>query len=123
MINRRILLDQMLDKGVAIALRECGHDVVRADAIGLAMADDDEILAQAVLDDRILITLDEHFGDWAVLPLNHHSGVIRVKAVPAITSVILALLLPFFKVHENADFDDQLVIIRKNGVRWIHTSG
>jgi len=31
---------------------------------------------------RLLGTLDEHFGDWAILPLSAHPGVIRIKASP-----------------------------------------
>jgi hypothetical protein len=27
-----------------------------------------------IAEDRTLITLDEHFGDWAVLPLSVHPG-------------------------------------------------
>lgn len=121
MIRRRILLDQMLDEGVANALRECGHDVVRVASIGLATAGDDEILAQAVSDNRILVTLDERFGDWVVLPINGQPGVIRVKAIPARTDVILDLLLPFFRTHESAVFNDSFVIVRKNETRWIRT--
>ncbi len=122
MTQRRILLDQMLDEGVASVLSDCGHDVVRVGEIGLATAGDDEILARAVSDNRILVTLDEHFGDWVVLPLSHHSGVIRVKAIPTTTASVLDLLLPFFRTHESSVFIDRLVILRRNGSRWIRTS-
>ncbi|MBN2301384.1 MAG: DUF5615 family PIN-like protein [Lentisphaerae bacterium] len=122
MIQRRILLDQMMDERVASALRDCGHNVVRVGAIGLATVGDDEILARAMSDNRILVTLDEHFGDWVVLPLSRHSGVVRLKAIPATTDVVLGLLLPFLKAHESAVFDDRLVIVKKNGVRWIRTA-
>ncbi len=36
-------------------------------------------------ENRILLTLDEHFGDWVILPLKKHPGVIRIKVNPATT--------------------------------------
>ena len=57
---------------VARALRSEGHDVHRASETGHARADDSQILKKAIDDNRILITLDEHFGDWVILPLSEH---------------------------------------------------
>ena len=48
---------------LAEQLRARGQDVVRASEIGLSRADDADILAQAIADQRILVTLDGHFGD------------------------------------------------------------
>jgi len=66
----RVYLDQMFSSDVAQALREPGYDVVRAIETGQARADDEEILEKAISQDRVLVTLDEHFGDWVILPLN-----------------------------------------------------
>jgi hypothetical protein len=65
---------------------------------------DAEILAKAVQEKYILITLDEDFGDWAVLPLKNHPGVVRLKVNPATTETIGALLLAFLEVHGASDF-------------------
>ncbi len=119
----RLLLDQMLDDAVACALREIGHDVLRVSELGLACASDAEILQRAVENGRILITLDEHFGDWAVLPLSTHPGVIRIKADPTTTTCVLANLLPFLLKSADRDFNDHLVIVRPTGVRWVRTHG
>jgi len=119
----RLLLDQMLDEEVADALRAQGHDAVRVSEIGLATADDQVILRQAIRDNRVLLTLDEHFGDWAILPLSEHPGVVRIKATPATSAAILAGLLPFLEKAAERDFRDHLVIVRPAGVRWIRTGG
>ncbi len=121
MSQLRILLDQMLDVDVADALRDEGHDVLRVSEIGMARADDAEILDRAIQEDRIIITLDEHFGDWAVLPLSEHPGVIRIKANPATTSRILDVLLPFLGNHQERIFKHQLVIVKQDAIRWIDT--
>ncbi len=60
----RLFLDQMLRREVAEALRNDGHDVVRTSDVGQARADDYQILQKTISEDRILITLDEHFGNW-----------------------------------------------------------
>lgn len=123
MTRLRLLLDQMIDASVARALLSQGHDVVRTSEVGMAREDDAGVLQRAVQDDRVLVTLDKHFGDWAVLPLSVHPGVIRIKADPATSDEILSILLPFLDQQCNHDFRNQLVIVRKLGVRWISTAG
>ena len=122
MTPHRLLLDQMMDEDVATALRAKGCDVLRVGNIGLATAGDDEILTRTIADNRILVTLDGHFGDWVVLPLGQHPGVIRVKATPTTTAAVLTLLLPLLEAHAQAAFENRLVIVRKNGTRWVRTA-
>ena len=59
----RLYLDQMFSVDVAQALREQGNDVVRASEADYGRADDQQILEKAILENRILVTLEEHFGD------------------------------------------------------------
>jgi len=118
----RLLLDQMIDGEVAETLRGEGYDVIRVSAIGMSRADDSEILQQAISDNRILITLDAHFGDWCVLPLSQHPGVIRIKANPAVTKTILSVLRPFLASHLNTTFTNRLVIVGTKRLRWISTN-
>jgi len=118
----RLLLDQMLDEEVAQALRDLGHDVVRVSEVGLACADDEAILGRAVSEGRVLLTLDEHFGDWTVLPLSRHFGVVRVKADPATSRNVLALMLPFLERAADSDLRNHLVILRPRGARWVRTA-
>jgi predicted nuclease of predicted toxin-antitoxin system len=117
----RLLLDQMIDVEVAEELRRHGYDVVRVSEVGMAAADDSEILSRAINDARILVTLDGHFGDWAVLPLETHPGVIRIRVSPTTSSAIIALLLPFLTKHGDRKYANQLVIVRPSGVRWVRT--
>ena len=117
----RLYLDQMLGVEVADALSNLGHDVVRADACNMARADDKGILDNARRDSRVLVTLDAHFGDWAVLPLSKHAGVIRLKVHPAITANIIALLLDFLSRSKDRAFANRLVIVEPKKERWIST--
>lgn len=90
-----LYLDQMLRLDVARALRDEDHDFLHASEVGQAWADDFEILQKATAENRILITLDEHFGDWVILPFSEHPGVIRLKINPATYSNAINLLIPF----------------------------
>ena len=70
-----LYLDRMFHMDVAEALRSEGYDVMRASEVGQAKANDQQILQKAITENRILVTLDEHFGDWVVLPLREHPVV------------------------------------------------
>jgi len=118
----RLYLDQMFGLDVAAALRREGHDALRAAETGLSRADDALILEKAIREERILVTLDEHFGDWVILPLKKHPGVIRIKANPATTDNVLNLLLPFLRLHSDLQFKDHLVILSATRAKWVLTS-
>ena len=106
---------------LAVGLQARGHDVIRASDCGLARADDEKILAQAISQKRVLVTLDGHFGDWAVLPLAAHSGVIRVKIHPTTSENVLRVLIPLLTGRTEASFTNHLVIASEHKVRWIQT--
>ncbi len=74
----KLYLDQMFRVDVAQALREEGYDVLRASEIRQNRANDQQIFQRAITENRILVTLDGHFGDWVVLPPSQHLGVIRI---------------------------------------------
>jgi len=112
----------MLRVELAALLRSAGHDVIRASEIGQARADDALILERALQEQRILITMDQHFGDWVVLPLSQHFGVIRVKTSPSSTENIARVLLPLLANRTQADFRNRLVIASLSSARWIRTA-
>ncbi len=118
----KLYLDQMLQLNVALALRHEGHDIMRSSEVGQARADDHEILQKAIAENRILITLDEHFGDWVVLPLSRHPGVIRLKIHPTTSKNAIKLLIPFLRLHTSEKFRDHLVILSPKRAKWIFTA-
>jgi len=117
-----LYLDQMFRMEVANSLRARGHDVVRAAEIGMARADDREIIERASADNRILVTLDEHFGNWAVLPLSVHAGVIRLKVHPPSVANVLPVLHACLSRNAQRDFRNRLLIVDTRRERWITTA-
>ncbi|MFH0725453.1 MAG: hypothetical protein V2B19_03725 [Pseudomonadota bacterium] len=65
--------------------------------------------------------MDEHFGNWVVLPLREHFGVIRLKISPTTFSNAVNLLVPFLKKHTQEQFQNNLVILSFKRARWIYT--
>jgi len=118
----KLYLDQMFQLNVAEALRNEGHDVIRASEVGQARADDLKILQKAMGEHRILVTLDEHFGDWVILPLSEHPGVIRLKINPTTSKNAIDLLIPFLRVHSSEQFKNRLVILSPNRAKWVFTA-
>lgn len=118
----RLYLDQMIQTRVAHLLRQEEFDVLRASETGQSRADDQEILRFAVSQQRILVTLDEHFGDWVVLPLSTHFGVIRVKVSPTTSDNIVRILLPFLRRISPCQIQNHLVILSANREKWITTA-
>jgi predicted nuclease of predicted toxin-antitoxin system len=119
--SHRLYLDQMLRIEVAQALSNEGYDVLRAVEVGQDRADDYQILQKAIVENRILVTLDEHFGDWVVLPLSEHPGVIRLKINPTTSENAINLLLPFLRLYSPNQFKSCLVILSTKKSKWIST--
>jgi len=118
----RLYLDQMFRLEVAESLRSEGHDVLRASEVGQARADDQRILKTAISENRILVTLDEHFGDWVILPLRQHPGVLRLKINPTTSKNVISLLLPFLRLHSSDNFKNHLVILSSTRSKWVCTA-
>ncbi|MCA9444549.1 MAG: DUF5615 family PIN-like protein [Candidatus Omnitrophica bacterium] len=118
----RLYLDQMLKAELADMLASQGHDVVRSSDVGQSRAEDDAILVYANAENRILITLDDDFGNWAILPLHEHHGVIRIKVHPPTSARIAEVLTPFLRDVEQRDLMNRLVILSEKRARWIQTA-
>ncbi|MEI8122892.1 MAG: DUF5615 family PIN-like protein [bacterium] len=76
---------------------------------------DEEILAIAVKEGRILITLDKDFGELVFLHGLDHAGIIRLVEIPSKMqgSTIASLLLSFgIKLRKGA-----ILTLKKNRIR------
>jgi predicted nuclease of predicted toxin-antitoxin system len=118
----KLYLDQMFHLDVAEALIREGYDTIRAAETGHSRSDDQQILDRAIAENRILVTLDEHFGDWVVLPLSKHPGVIRIKVNPTTSKNVLKILLPCLRRYTASQFENHLVIISAKRSKWILTA-
>ena len=78
----KLLLDTCLSCKAKAELEAVGHDVVWSGDLA-SDPGDDELLAWAHREQRILITLDKDFGELAVFRGKPHHGIIRLANIPA----------------------------------------
>lgn len=78
----KLLLDACVWGGAKDDLKAAGHDVIWA---GDWPEDpgDEEILARAHVEGRVLVTLDKDFGEIAVVRGTPHSGIVRLVGFPS----------------------------------------
>jgi predicted nuclease of predicted toxin-antitoxin system len=78
----KVLLDTCVWGGAVKVLETAGHEVVWG---GDWSEDpgDEEIIAIAHKDGRILVTLDKDFGEIAIVKGRAHCGIIRLVNIPA----------------------------------------
>ena len=73
----KVLLDSCVWGGVRVALAAAGHDVIWAGEWPRDPGDND-ILARADQEDRVLVTLDKDFGELAIAQGRPHRGIVRL---------------------------------------------
>lgn len=112
----------MVGRDLAEMARDRGIDAVWTGESGFSKAEDSDVLEIACAEGRTLVTLDEDFGDWMILHLDRHPGVIRVKVEPTNAHSIGDLLFPFLAQHTQDEFRDSLIILSKRRTRWIRTA-
>lgn len=78
----RLLLDSCVWGKACEELKTAGHDVIWAGDWPIDPGDD-EILAQAHHENRILITFDKDFGELAIVHGRVHRGILRLANIPA----------------------------------------
>src|SRR5438046_3183564 len=75
----KLLLDQGFGRGSAQVLREFGHDAVHVGELGIQKADDDVILARAIAEKRVIVTLDADFHASIAVRGASQPSVIRIR--------------------------------------------
>ncbi|MBX3437121.1 MAG: DUF5615 family PIN-like protein [Planctomycetaceae bacterium] len=110
----KLLLDTCVWGPTADVRRATGHDV---DWVGNWTEDpgDEEIIARAYADERILITLDKDFGELAILHGTPHHGIVRMVGIAARrqADVCLAVL----STHADELFAGAIVTAERGRVR------
>lgn len=92
----KLLLDQGLPRSASDLLCEAGFDKVHVGDIGLASAEDTEILQKAKEDERVVITLDADFHTLLALTEAIYPSVIRIRIerlrAQALTDLLMTVL-------------------------------
>ena len=76
----RFIVDRCAGRRLTEWLRDKGHDVLDANALGPDPGDR-ALLERAAAEDRVLVTIDKDFGELIYLHRVPHAGLIRLPDV------------------------------------------
>ena len=93
------LADQDIWRVTLEVLRSWGHDVLSAQEIGMARGSDQDLLAKASEENRLLITRDKGFGALTFLGDFKMSGVILLRIKPENQDQVHAELRRLLEAH------------------------
>ena len=106
----KLLLDQDVYAVTARVLRGLGHDVATVAEEGLAQASDNEILAFAQRQQRILVTRDRDFGGL-VFVHSLGAGVIYLRTSPAAMNALHAELAKVLASYGEPELHKAFVVV------------
>jgi len=96
----RILADESVEGEIVARLRSEGHDVAYIPEISAGIRDD-EVLARASAEDRVLLTEDRDFGDLAFFYGNRSLGIVLLRAHGADVEAKARLVVEVLETHED----------------------
>lgn len=111
----RFLFDQSTDRRLAPYLRNLGHDVTVVAVDYPASLPDEEVLALAYREERVLVTEDRDFGELVFRHQDPHPGVVYLRLPPMELEAKIALLHELLDQH--ADDLKQFVVLTPRRVR------
>lgn len=122
--SRRVIVDEDLPRSLYRALREAGFDAVDVRDIGLRGEPDHRVFAEAVRQERVLLTGDLGFGNLIRFPLGSHHGIAVARLpneMPA--SEVTKLLVETLSGLTEEDLRGALVVIEPDRVRLRRPEG
>jgi len=112
----RFLLDQDVYATTASFLRGLGHDVVPVAQIGLAQADDEELLKIASEQGRIFITRDRDFGNL-VFVKGLGAGVLYLRILPSTQNAVHDELERVLNTYAEEELAKAFIVVGPSGHR------
>jgi predicted nuclease of predicted toxin-antitoxin system len=96
----RIFADESVEGEVVARLRIEGHDVAYVPETSAGIRDD-EVLARANAENRVLLTEDKDFGDLAFFYGSRSSGIVLLRAHGAGVEAKAGLVVEALKTHDD----------------------
>jgi predicted nuclease of predicted toxin-antitoxin system len=113
----RFLLDENLSPLHARTVRDMGNDAVSVVEIGLSGADDPDVRAAAIEQERILVALDADFANVLRYPPAGTPGVVRLRLHPATEEAIDAMLGSAIPRLADVSVSGKLVVVGERKIR------
>ena len=115
-----LLIDEALQDAVAHRLADEGHDTSHVRVLGLAGCTDDEVMALALAEDRVLVTTDTDFGTILALTGAAGPSVVLLRGIGDSTPERVAALLAVLPRVEDELSQGAVVVIEEDRYRIRH---
>lgn len=99
------------------ALRTAGYEVESILERKLSGLSDEEIASLCTKENRVLLTLDNDFGNIFRFPIGSNPGIILIKIQPETVEDSITAILAFLKRNSPDIFSKGLTIITKTKIR------
>ena len=113
----KFLADENLYVPIVQGLRNRGHEVFSILEEGKAGTLEEEIFRLAVLENRIIVTMDKHFTNMLRFPSDQCGGIIVVRLYKIRVDKTTKLFFKFFNQLHEDDIKRNLVIVTRKKVR------
>ena len=112
-----LFCDQNTMVETAEFLRRQGHDVVCTRDVGLDLAPDDEVMAFAIKQDRVLLPHNADFGDIRLFPVGTHAGIIRLRIAQQTAEALHPVLESALEQLAARDLSGKLITVTRTAIR------
>lgn len=106
----KFLADQDVWTATTLFLRGLGHDVATASDLGMAKADDADLLCAAQQQGRIFVTRDRDYGNLVFVQGNA-PGVIYLRIVPSTRDAVHAELERVLSLYPEPDLQAAFIVV------------
>ena len=106
----KFLTDQDVYAVTVRFLRDLGHDVATASDVGLAQAEDEELLRVAQEQGRILVTRDRDYGGL-VFVRGSGAGVIYLRVLPSTVDAVHTELERVSSLYTAQELQESFVVV------------
>lgn len=109
----RLLADENIPSALVVFLRSRGHDVIAPEP----STPDEQVLALAAKERRILITQDKNLGNVLEYPPKKYPGIVLLRIHPPLIAVLSKALDALFDRFAPRDFAGRLFVLDRDGIR------
>ena len=113
----RILADENIARSTLLLLRQLGHDVLDVKEQRWFGYADEKLLRIAVRQSRIVLTIDQDFGNILRFPPLSHQGVLLIQLHNPHPHNVNHVLSDFLKHKSQSFFRRRLVVLNESQVR------
>jgi predicted nuclease of predicted toxin-antitoxin system len=113
----KFLLDHDVYGATARFLTGLGHEIVQVARIGLAQAEDEDLLKVAQAQDRLFVTRDRDFGGLVFVNALG-SGVLYLRILPSTQNAVHQELARVLTMYTEEELKKAFVVIEPGGHRF-----